>query len=248
MLEAINFSLIGSDQLVPFGKNLLGLFVDFDLEKNLYAAGPFVKKARTAYTNYCQAYERDLKNPFTVALKKMNAARGNAFLGLKHFTIAYTYSDDASVSDGANRLVRVIERHGWRAAAMGYQNQTSAITKMINEINHLYLADITLIGATAWFNKLVTTETAFENTEKARATQPPSSVPTLTETRPVLESALRVLMTTIDNQYNENPADAVLAGYISSINEYITTTMTIARAAETREENEKKEEEEEPKP
>jgi hypothetical protein len=242
MLEALNFSIIDSDQLVPFGKNILGLFVDYDLEKNLYAAAPFVKKARNAYTNFSLAYERDLKNPFTIALSKSNTARGKAFLGFKNFVIAYTNSDEDTIQEAASRLQRVIERHGWRAAHLGYQSQTSAITKMINEINHLYLADVTLIGATYWFNKLVSTEQAFEDTEKAKATQPPSTMPTIAETRPVLEDGLRVLTSTIDNQYNVNTADTVLAQYVSSINEYIVTTMTIARAAETRDENDKKEE------
>lgn len=241
MLEALSLSIIGSDHLVPFGKNVLGLFTDFDLVKNPYAIGPFVKKGRDAYSNYCLAYERDLKDPFTIALKEVNTARGKAFLGFKSFIISFSHSDEEPISEAANRLLRVIERHGWRASSMGYQSQTSAVTKMINEINHLYLPDITLIGATYWFNKLVSTETAFENTEKARATAPPSPLPTITETRPVLENALRVLITSVDNQFTEAPTDAVLAGYVSSINEYITTTMTIARAAETREENDKKE-------
>lgn len=242
MLEAINFSIISSDLLVPFGKNIIGVFADFDLVKNPYALGPFVKKGREAYSNFGLAYERDLKNPFTIALQESNTARGRAFLGFKSFIISFTNSDEAPVCDAATRLLRVIERHGWLASSMGYQDQSSALTKMINEINHLHMADVTLIGATYWFNKLESTETAFENTIKARASQPPSAFPTITDTRPVLENALRVLITSVDNQFNEAPTDTVLAQYVSSINEYITTTMTIARAAETREENEKKEE------
>jgi hypothetical protein len=242
MLEGLSFSIVSSDQMVPLGKSVLGVFTDFDLVKNPYAIGPFVKKGRDTYSNFCLAYERDLKDPFTIALKESNTARGKAFLGFKSFIISYTNSDEAPISEAANRLLRVIERHGWRASSMGYQNQTSAVTKMINEINHLHTTDVTSIGATYWFNKLVSTETAFESTEKERATQPPSTLPTITDTRPVLENALRVLITSVDNQYNEAPTDAVLAGYVSSINEYITTTMTIARAAETREENDKKEE------
>lgn len=238
MLEAYNFSMIDSEQLIPFGADIIGIFDDFDYQNDKYALGPFVKRAIKAHDNYGKAYERDLINPFTQKLMGKHEKRKNSFNGFKSYVVSCTFDDDAAISAAAKRLRRIIAKHGWRASSLGYLDHSSAINRMTKEINDLYLPDVALIGATNWFNKLIAAQEGFEAESKAKSTQPPSTLPTLGDTRPELEKALRKLFTMVDNHYEENTSDTVLAGYLSSINEYISAIMSIARAAETREENE----------
>lgn len=239
MLNSLNFSIVESNQLLNFGKGITSLFVNFNAAQDKYTLAPFVKKALNAYTDFGKAYERDLKNPFTIELSIADAKRDAAFNGFRDYTVAYSHSDEAEIKAAADRIIAVIMKHGFSAAYFGYKAETAALTKIMNELKDIYMSDIQLLNASQWFDKLVTTQAFFDDLQKKSASQPPSGLPTIVETRPKMVNALRKLMNMVDNHYTENPTDAELAGYVNSMNELITLTMTTARAAQTRSENKK---------
>lgn len=239
MLDALNYSLIESNQLLTFGKSVTSLFDGFDAAADTYALAPFVSRAANAYNGYSKAYERELRNPFTGEIAQGDAVRDSALLGFRSFVVANIHSNVAAESAAAERIVSVITKHGWRAAHFGYKAETAAITKIINEINSLHMADIKLLGAEKWFNRLADSQAAFEAIQKRSDTREPSGLPTLSDTRPQLVTALRRLLWMIDNHYTENATDSRLAGYVSALNEIIGNTMSLARANQTRDENKK---------
>lgn len=150
------------------------------------------------------------------------------------------YSEDDEEKASAKRLVEVIQKHGWQAANFGNKAESSAFIKMITEIKDYYLPDLDTLSAKGRYDKWVTRANDFETIQKASDTRPPSGLPTIVETRPKLEDAIRKLINLVDSHYSENSEDAQLAGYVDSINSIITEVMTTARAAATRDENKKK--------
>lgn len=241
MLESLNFQIIGSDQLLTFGKSITGLFKDYK-PNDTFALYPFVKRAINTYDDYSKAYEREIVNPYTVKLLNCDKLRDAGFLGLKSYFESWSYSEEIEKQKAANTLLAVIEKHGSGAAYFGYKAETAALTKIINEVKGYCMKELQLIDGVSRFNLLVTRQAEFEEMQKSSVTRPPSGLPLLIEVRPKLVEALRKLMNIVDYQSTENPTDAKLAGYVKAINELIVLTMTTARAAETRNEKKKKEE------
>ncbi len=240
MIDALNYRLIESDQLLTFGKAFNQIFAGFDETRDPYILAPFVKRCVTTYTEFSKAFEREATNPFTGKLRGADSQRDGAFLGYRSFIESCTHDDDSVVKEAAVRLLAVIVKHGWSAHSFGYKKQTAAITKIINETRDFYLADVQTAGATAKFNLMETRQTAFEKLQNDSVTREPSGLPTLLETRPNVIFAIRKLINVVDCHYSEKPDDEQLKGYVNAINELITLTMSTARAAQTREENQKK--------
>jgi hypothetical protein len=240
MLAPLNYSLIESNQLLTLGKGIKSLFIDYDKSNDPYLLYPFVLKVMNRFDEYSLAYERESKSPYTAKLLDSDRKRDSAFFGYRNYVEACSHSEDVSIQEAANRLLDVIEKHGWGAAYMGYKAETAALTKIINETKNLFMSDVDLIEATKWFNNIVLRETEFEEVQKSSATSQPSGLPTLVETRPRLIDAMRKLFSMVDNHATETTGDTKLALYLKAINEYITITMTTARAAETRDQNRKK--------
>jgi hypothetical protein len=239
-MNQVNFSLIESDQLLTYGKGIIGLFSNFDPATDNYLLRPFVTRALSVYNDYAKAYERELKNPYTEKLKDADKLRDGSFYYFRDFVASFNTSEVNEEKEASLRVTNILEKHGWQAVNYGYKKETAAFTKMINEIKDFSMDALQLLGATARFDKWVARETEFENIQKSSVTRTPSGLPTLVETRPKLIVALRRLMGQVEAHYAENPDDSTLAGYMKAINDLITLTMTTARAAETRQENKKK--------
>lgn len=242
MIEVLNYSLIESTELLTLGKGVNNIFVDFDVEDGNIALIPFVKFLRSSYLDYSKAYEREATNPYTTKLEGANNLRGNAFLCFRSYILSCTFNEAATEVEAAKRIIRVIVKHGWSSASFGYKKETAAITNITNEIKDFYMSDIQLLVATSRFDRLVTRETGFESVQKESVTQPPSDLPTITDTRPKMIDALRKLFTTIDNLHSVDSTDTVMEGYVNSLSELITLTMSTARSNKTRKENDEKEE------
>jgi hypothetical protein len=240
MLQTLNYGIIESDQLLTFGKSIVAIFSGFDPAQDPYVLAPFVTAANNSYKLYSQAYERELKNPFTEKLDIADKKRDGAFYCYRDFVASFLYDEDDDLAQAAKRLTSIIYKHGWGAAYFGFKAETAALTNIINETKDFNMADVQLLGANNRFVLLQTRESEFENLQKESVNRPDQGLPTITGSRPVLVAALRKLMNMVDNHYSTSPDDAVLAGYMKAINETITLTMTTARAAETRAENKKK--------
>lgn len=242
MLDSVNYGMIPSDQLLTFGKSVTGVFGSFDPQQDPYVLKLFITGARGAYSEYVTAYERDAKDPYTILINSSDKVRDRSFFGYRFYLESCTFSENADEAAAANRLLDIVIKHGWGAAYMGFKKETAALVKMITETKDFNMADVTLINATSRYNLLVTRQADFEKVYQDSVTRNPSSLPLLTNARPKLENALRILLNMVDAHYSQNTTDAVLAGYVNALNAIITHTMAAARAAQTREENEKEEE------
>jgi hypothetical protein len=231
--------MLEGSQLLTFGKSAISLFSDFDAATDSYALKPFVSKASNAYLDYSKAYEREAKNPFTAKLMVCDDLRDSAYLNFRNYIVSWIHSEETDKAEAAHRLMDILGKHGWGAHNFGYKAQTASITKMVNEITDLNMADVQLIDATARFETLKKREEDFEAMQKSSVTRPDDNLPTLLEVRPKLIEALRKLFNIVDYHSAENPADTKLSGYVKALNELITLTMSSARAARTREENKK---------
>jgi hypothetical protein len=241
MLEAVNYSMIESDQLLTFGEKITGVFSNFNAQADAYTLAPFVSKMIKAQDEYSKAYERDSKNPYTLQLVAADRKRDGSFLAFRNYAVACSHrAGGEGWNQASDRIIAVISKHGWRAYSFGYKAQTAAIIKIVNEVRDFYMADITLLGANEWFDQMAADEEAFDALQKQSDTRTPSGLPMLVNTRPVLVAAVRNLLNLIDAHYTAAPDDATLTGYVNALNEIITSTMSLARANQTRSENQKK--------
>jgi hypothetical protein len=240
MLESINYSLIESNQLLTFAGKIAGFFGNFDAKSDKYVLASFISRLNLSLEEYSKAYERESKNPYTLKIDAADRKRDSSFLAFRNYVVACSHRTDEGWGDASSHLLGVITKHGWRANYFGYKAETAALNKVVNEINDLYASDINLLGATLWFNQLASDEQAFEQIQKESDTREPSNLPILTEKRPALVKAIRNLFSVIDSHYSENTTDSVLVNYVNALNEIIISTMSLARANQTRVENQKK--------
>lgn len=238
MKNRLNFSLLNGSALYTFGRSFIDLF---DLTNMPDGSLKILLNRLVNFLGYFgKGFERENADPNTKIIDQMDALRDQFYNGLKYFVKSFTYSDVDEVSEAAIRIMDVIRRYGFNANNMGYNDQTTATTSFVSEINEKYLSDITLLNATNWFNKLSTAEAQFEESVKNRITEGAVEVPSITRYRPDVVKTLRNVFHCIDSDY-EASHDETLKIYIDQIDELISLTMASAKAAATRRANQKAE-------
>ncbi len=234
MIYPINFSLLDSNGLFTFGHRTINVFQGVDLTGT--GIEIFLQQAQTNFNLFDKAVARETKNAYTELLAQKDDERDEAFLVFRGHIIACSHYHDPAKRDAANRIITVIQRYGWGAFSFGYIDETAAIKNLTGELDEKYSADITLLNAGEWLTNLKTSQQNFETTFTEKAVQPPSGIPTLKETRPLLVNSLRSLFTMIDLQF-QSTGNPVLESLINQINNVIEVSRTAARAAATRKNN-----------
>jgi hypothetical protein len=240
MTDSLNLALLQSNEFLTFAQRAVGIFSNNETNTK-FGLAPFVIRATNAYNSFNKAFERESKNPFTNDLALADAERDTAFIGFRNYMVACSHRNTSGWNEAAGRILEIIRKHGWRAAAFGYKAETAALTNVIDEVKTKCASDLTLLSATEWFAQLETAQTAFEQVQNASINRDTSNQgPTIRDTRPVLTHALRALLSITDLQFSATPDDAILKTYVNALNELIGVTMTSVRANATRQENEKK--------
>ena len=240
-MESINFSLLQSDNLLTFGQRVIGIFSDVSEDNNNYGLYPFYSATVAAYSDYSNAFERESKNPYTVQLAEKDALRDASFTAFRNYIKACSHRKKDGYYDAASKIIVIIRKYGWRAANLGYADQTAAITGVIDDIKTNGANELNVLSATDWFDEMVTDQQSFEETQKQSVARENKDDITLTEARPALINAIRSLVSITGLQYSAHKDSDELAGYVNALNELITLTMSTARANETRRENQKQE-------
>jgi hypothetical protein len=239
MINSLNFSLFPSDELFTFAKGALTIVQQ--QKEQTPGLAPFIGKATTSLTNYQSALERERKNPFTLLLAEKDGIRDSAFLAFRTLAEAASYRAKPGWNTAASKILEIIRRQGWSAAALGYKAETAALTNMISEIKGKCATELTLIIATEWLNELEEAQQAFETVAYQSVTSAPVEEPTIWQIRPLLTNALKSLFSMISLLQSATPTPE-LAAIEPAINELIVRSLSTVKAADTRAENKKGEE------
>lgn len=239
MITSLNFSLFPSDELFTFAKGALTIV---ETKKDQVSAIiPFYDKTSQLFVLYQAALEREKKNPFTIQLAEKDSIRDAAFMGFRTLVEAASYRSKPGWNAAASKILEIIRRQGWSAAALGYKAETAAITNMISEIKSKCAAELTTIRATEWLDELEAAEKAFEAVAHQSVTATNGTEPTIWEIRPQLTNALKSLFSMI-SLLNSGTPNADLTALETALNELIVRSLSTVKAAGTRAENAKKEE------
>jgi hypothetical protein len=222
--------------LFAFARNCINLFDIANMPEGTLKV--LVSRCIAALTNFGQGFERAGTDPNTEVLDEKDSRRDQFFMGLKNFVRAFTYHDDPAMVSAADRLMKVIARHGTNAANLSYSKETTAIAGLDRELNGKYTEEVTLLNANYWVSKLVTAQQEFEAAVKGQIEDGSVEVPTVTKFRPAMVNSLKMLFQSLEIEY-EAHHDPTIEVYIEQVDELIGNTMAIAKAQETRRENQK---------
>ena len=234
MIYSVNFSLLDTNGLFTFGHRTINVFQGVDLTGT--GIETFFQQTQTNFNLYDKAVARESKNAYTELLIQKDNDRDEAFLGFREYIVACGHRVNPAWREAATRIVNSIQRYGWSASSLGYIDETAAIKNLIGELDAKYSDDITLLNAGEWLAELKTSQQNFETTFSEKVSQPPSNIPTLKDTRPLLIGSLRSLFTMIDLQF-QSTGNPVLESLINQINNVIEVSRAAARAAATRKNN-----------
>jgi hypothetical protein len=215
-------------------KYLLALVERFNTADSPLKA--FIDACQSTYDAFVQALEGDEKNPYTLVLVEDDNLRDNMFLGFRTYVKAFIYHPDEAMAAAARKLMEVIRLYGYSAQRMGYKAETAAFNLLITDMVANYAAEITLLGADAWFTLLQQSQDKFESTQQAAINAGSEVNLNIAETRPPLVQSVRNLLSMLSLQVtvlNNQEMNSL----ILELNENINTTMSTARARATRKAN-----------
>ncbi|MGQ1891180.1 DUF6261 family protein [Thermophagus sp. OGC60D27] len=237
-IKTVYYALLTPGQLFNLSEGTLSLAHSAQLPE-----GPLVSFLSTVdrcHQDFSKGFQRDDKNPYTEEKAQRDSERDEAFLAFRGYVEACTHRPDASVTEPAEEILEVIRKYGWSSWSEGYQKQSALHTNMIEELKQEHAEQMNAIGAASpWFEELEQAQAAFSAVKISSVSNTPDCV-TLSETRKPLEQSLRNFYAIVDllAQSEENET---LNQLIRDLNQLITETMAIARAAQTRRDKEQEE-------
>jgi hypothetical protein len=237
MLESVNYSILRSNELLPFGQRIVSIFNELKEDDPFYS---FYKRTSDALLAFSKSFEREHKKPFTKELAEKNNLRKTAFFGFRDYIVACTSHWNPLWVTAANKIAEVIRKHNWTLSGKGYKSITAVFTNITGELKDKCQPELTLILAMEWLGNLESKQNGFEGVQKQSLTRVTGNEPTIMETRPKLISAIKELFALVDLKYSDSPGDEKLKGYVNALNELILITMSPARANVTRQSNKKK--------
>ena len=235
MKNKINFSLFTGSGLYALVRALLKIVDSMKLTDGVLKT--LLVKVETIFNSFSKGFERDSNDPQTEDAVRLDATRDQYFGGMKGYIRSFVKSPDASKAAAAKKLVAVIRKYGWTAESYSYDEETTAITKCVEEMTSVYTAEVNELNLLdSWINPLKQTQEAFEMVQNQRIENGAVDVPTVTKFRKPLIVALRKFIETLET-FAENTDDASLKGYVAAIDELTGRTMASLKAVDSRSDN-----------
>ncbi|MBI9064112.1 MAG: hypothetical protein JEZ14_19155 [Marinilabiliaceae bacterium] len=233
MIESINFSLLSNELLFTLVQRCQSFYQEVDTEQ--LPLKLFCDKVDTHFQAFGKTFERENSSPYTALKAQKDSERDEAFIGLRNYVEAFTHRQNENCRQPATDVLRVIKRYGWSAWNVGYQKETAILNNLIEELQTKYGVQIEALQATQWLEELKTAQQTFEAIKKESVSQA-TDLPTLTETRPKLEEAMRSLLS-MTELLNQADANETFEQLIPHLNALISQTMATAKASATRRKN-----------
>jgi len=110
-------------------------------------------------------------NPYTIPLTNADSNRDGVYVGGRNVIEGFTHwAFDIAKKEAADRLLQVINRHGWSLQNFNYQKQSSATNSLIKELSSTALqADLATVGLTNWYAELIKSQEGFESVFNLKA-------------------------------------------------------------------------------
>jgi hypothetical protein len=201
---------------------------------------PVCGKLKGGLTDMEKALGRALNSEFTSVLKEDDTGRDHSFIGLRDHVSAFTHHKDTAKAAAAKSLAVIIANAGNSLYSLGNAAETTKLNTLIVNLStpESKLA-LETIGATEWFNELVSDQKKFEETYQEKTdVEGAINYPLLKNAKLIVLKNVRALLSYVETNSSMNVSPYPTLE--EKLDEIITDILTIAHARITREENEKK--------
>ena len=230
MINPVNYALIPSADLNTFAKRIVAIS-EAKLNSEMVLE-PFLSQLKAAQADFAQVFLRSTSDPFTPLLEKADEERDNAFLALRYYLESCTYQTKEGWSEAAEKLMSIVRKHGYSVHRKRFKVESTALNALVSEME-AHSTELTTLLAKELVDTLKAKQDAFENLVKERSMTASDENATTKKLRPDLITAIRNLFS-ITNLHAQTSANNNYMSLANSLNELITETMSVARAARTR--------------
>jgi hypothetical protein len=174
-----------------------------------------------------------LSNPYTQKLAGADNWRDSVYVGGRNTIEACTHwVFDMPKKEAADRLLEVINRHGWSLHTLGYQKQSSAMNSLLAEYKKEgFQTDLATLSLTVWYNEQVKAQENFESifNQKANSQNSKESVEKKDAQVPVSED-IEKLITYLNSIIMFNNGNEIWNRIYNEVDGVVKQMTTVARA------------------
>jgi hypothetical protein len=236
-MKNLPISNLNSGELYTTAKRIINV-VDGSLSENEYVA-KLCSLLILSIASLAKGLGKSLNSDFTPIIFEKDLARDNAFIGLRDFISSFCHSSNTAKLAAATFLAGIIEKTGNTIYSLGYTIETSKMNTLLTNLSEpAAQTALSTIGATEWYQEVVTSEEEFETTYKTKIeTESTIDYPLVKDSRAKISKYLKSLLNYIET--NTEFDSEKYSSLKDKINEIITDSVAIARARITRLKNEK---------
>jgi len=161
----INSNNLRNDEHFQFHTEFMDL-VQKETPQKLKVQGQF-EAYLPLYGREDEALKKINKSSFTAQLQEADKARDEIFLGMAEMAKAALRHFNPAVREAANRLKVVFDTYG-NVAVKPFNEQTSAVYNLLQELQGKYASDMETVGITQWASELQARNNVFSGLMKER--------------------------------------------------------------------------------
>lgn len=172
------------------------------------------------YVNEGEALNVIRKSSVTDELADADQYRDSLYRGLNDTVKGATNHYDAAVKEAAIR-VQILLDHFGNINIKSYDEQTAAITSLVNDLNNDYADDIATLGITGWVTELQNANNNFETLMKERYSEEAGKTHlSMKEVREQIDAAYRAITERIGALIIVN-GEETYAGFVKDLNQRV---------------------------
>lgn len=224
MSLTMNFSGLSNPQLLSFGQSLDEL-LEPQKEPIIQLYDPFKQALTVCEETSSEAISKQMAQQQTQALSNADVKRDNLFRGAKYLLQAYLLHSDDEKRAAAVELEKVFDKVGWSLNREGYDQQSSLMKILFDELDKKQGDRIRLLGITDYIEDMKTSQFEFDTLRKEQLEQQTEfgKISSMTAERGNLERACKDLLEILPGYYRMT-GDEALGATLLKIKELIART------------------------
>ncbi len=234
--------MIASTELSILAKRILDILNDANFEDT------FIQKVTTLVENdnseIKKSLNRDSSSNYTEQLEAKDDERDDCFMGFRDYVKASMSRRKYGVKEAAEKLIKLIKKHGWTLYDSGYSEQSAKMELLIQDLKTEEAVNAILkIGGGMWYEDLANSHNEFEELyNKKLEEKTGEEIQLIRKAKRNLGRHLSILVDSLNilEEVTPNITNAIS----EPIDEAIKDVMATARARKTRKENNTEETEE----